>query len=216
MENVELAAKVLKNTEETKVEDLKSSSFEDIIKKCSMTFSSIYKLLLMDYLAKDNEKSEEKREKLAMQNRFLPIMHQLEVLHLLGTVKMSIVVKESIEQKLNNENVSDYEKFITVFLYADIKEEGYLKYIAQLIKNTKRTYINDMLLFKVVSYYYLRSKNKDTDTQLENLLGEIKVKSRKSHRKSYGKSEKAKFIEDFRRKRRVLTEDDDSDYQLDA
>jgi predicted MPP superfamily phosphohydrolase len=206
-----LAAKVLKNTEETKVEDLKGNSFESII-SCSMTFSSIYKMLLMNHLNKDNHHDEEKREKLLLQNRFLPIMHQLEVFYLLGTGKMSIVVREAIEKKIYDENISDYEKFINVFLYADLQEKDYMKYISQLIKNVKRTYIYDMLLFKVVSYYYLRSKNKTTDNQFENFLGDIRVRASKLDKLK----KKSDIIEDYRKRRKQMNDDEDNGYALDA
>lgn len=204
-----LAAKVLKNTEETKVENLKGDSFEDIL-VCSIAFAGLYKMLLTDQLekTKNAKKTEENNyEKLNILNRFMPLIHQLVTFSYIGTGKLGIVIRESIEKKLNDPAISDMEKFMTVFLYADLKEEDYHGYISKFVNNTKSTYILDMILFKVTSYYYLRSTSKKSDNFYENLISDIVLKSQGQNKRM-----KYEIIEKYRTKRiHKRNEDHDND-----
>jgi len=99
---------------------------------------------------------------------------------------------------LSRSDVSDFEKFMLVFLYADLKGKEYISYIPKLIKYTKRSYIRDMSLLKIVSYYFMRSNNKSLDHFYENMLGEIIVNS-----KGLKKELKGREIKRFRAKKSI-------------
>lgn len=53
-----------------------------------------------------------------------------------------------------------------------------------------------MTLFKLVSYYFLRSKNRHTDQLYENLIGDLILKAR-----GLPKRNKGKIIAEYRGKR---------------
>jgi predicted MPP superfamily phosphohydrolase len=196
-----LAMKVLKNSEEVHRDGLKTEALNQIIKN-SISFAVIYKLTLQKYL--DDQISEiDGDEQLAMTNRFLPLLHELMVFRHMGTLKLSGVIKEKMEKDLTS-NVSEFEKFITVFLYADLRGSKYIEYLKVFIKNIRKKYIYDMTFFKVVTYYLIRSKDVDTDNVYLNLVGDIFLKIRGGDSKT-----KSKVITAYKKKREEQTRDDD-------
>lgn len=68
------------------------------------------------------------------------------------------------------------------------------------IRNVHNNYLVDMTLFKVLSYYFLRSKTKEADKQYENLIGDLIV-----HAKGLSKVKKGKIIQNFRDRRKKET-----------
>lgn len=201
-----LAAKVLKNTEEITVENLKSEAFTKII-KCSMAFATIYKYILNKYLENKEEQGDgnKKDEQLEIIGRLLPLAHQVVIYQTLGTGKLSIVLQEKIEAILNDEKVSDFEKFLSVFIYADLKGKKSIDYINTLITVIKRKYIKDMIFMKLLEYYYRKDSTRIEDDHYKNLLGNLLTKDdgdsfrRDFHRKGkliakLEKSKKEKLI----------------------
>lgn len=170
-----LAAKVLKNTEEIKVENLKSEAFSKII-RCSIAFATIYKHLLTKYL-ENTSVDQMKNEQLNILSKILPVIHQVLVYQTLGTGKLTIVLQEKIEEILKDNSVSDFEKFLCVFIYADLKGKNRFEYISSLIKNIKRYYIKDMIFMKLQEYYFRRDTTKNEETYLKNLLGDLLIKN---------------------------------------
>jgi len=71
-----LAAYVLKNTEETKIENLKSDSFNYVL-SCAISHSILHKVLLIDYLSKSKKSGNEINEQLVKLEKFLPLVYQL-------------------------------------------------------------------------------------------------------------------------------------------
>lgn len=184
-----LTAKVLKNTEETDFENLKSNAFDSVI-TCSMAFVTLYKFLLKEHLRthKDNVP-----EYLTVINRLLPLAHQNATYSFMGTAKLLVVIQEKIEKEIRDERVSDLQKFLSVFLYADLKGKDYHKYIKLFMSTVKRSYMYDMVLLKILNYYYMRSSTKQTDSVYENLIADVIVDS-----KGKPKNEKGKIIHNYR------------------
>ena len=199
-----LTAKVLKNTEETEDGELKSNSYNDLL-TCSSAFATLYKILLKRYLERTEE---HKDEDLDVVYKVLPLAHQVITYSLVGTSKLSVVMKEDIQNKLytNPNKFTEFEKYLSVFIYSDLKGPGYLKYIDHLIKETKQSYINDMILFKLVTYFYFRSKTEAMDLEYLNLIGDLITKVRDDP-----KVKKSKIFEDYRMKRTKKLRSVDSD-----
>jgi len=188
-----LSSKVLKNTEETDVPDLKSSAYKQIV-ICSIAYSNLYKVMLLDYLKKNVENiSAENKEKYTLINKALPLLHQLVLHTTMGTAKLSQVIREKIDNDDKTLQISDFEKYISIFLYADIRGADYIHYIKRFIKTIKHQYIYDMTLFKIVSYYHLRSKTKDTDLLYEDMIAELITRSKK-----LGRGKKATIMLNYR------------------
>lgn len=193
-----LAAKVLRNTEETSIKDIKLNSYSAIIKS-SMTYAFLWKIYIDIYLAEHHKDDKFKiDEEVLIQRNVLPLIHELWLKSLLGTRKLSMVFKEKIELDNQDSNVSDFEKFISVFIYSDIKGKNQDKYINKFINIVKNPHLLDMTLFKLLSYYYLRSKSKESDNKYENMLSELIVNAR-----GQKKSRKGNIIKNFREQRKL-------------
>lgn len=191
-----LSAKVLKNTEETNVDKLKDNAYKDII-KCSMAFAVFYKYSLDRWLKdkSDNIKIEI-REQLELQQKILPLIHEIVLHFIMGTIKLSAVIRDKISSDFVSNEISEFERYLSVFLYADVKGKEYLEYIEKFVKTIKQSYIFDMTLFKLVAYYFLRSKSDESDQIYLNLISEIITRS-----KGLKKSDKGRIIEDYRNKK---------------
>lgn len=200
-----LSAKVLKNTEETSLAEVKDDAYKSIL-TCSMAYANCYKAFLEDYFSKHKGVIKtDQREFLVFLREMLPLAHQIILHVIMGTGKLSVVLREKIESDINNETVSDFEKFLSVFLYADIRGKNYLKYIAKLCHHITRPYMHDMVLFKLVSYYFLRSKNKTSDIEYENLIGDVIIRAKK-----LSKVKKGKIIDDYRQRKKKIGHDKDT------
>jgi len=199
-----LTAKVLKNSEEIEEEGLKGLAYNSIL-KTSMAYSSIYKYELEAFLDKNKDQLPfNLKEELTVKRNIVPWLLEVGLFMLMGTTKLNLIIKEKIESDIRNDSVSDYEKFISVFLYADLKGQDYMKHVKQFVKGIRRTYMLDMALFKVISYYLFRSKNKELDNTLENLIADIVMKS-----KNHSKDKKNTLKNNFRTKRTKHRQDTD-------
>lgn len=176
-----VSAKALKNSEEVEEVGLKEDSFKNIL-ECSMAFSNVYKFFLEKYLH-DNQESlpANASQELLIRRNIIPLINQAATYMLMGTSKLNVVIREKIEQDYKNEEISDYEKFMSVFLYADLRGADYIRFVEKFIKDIKRPYILDMALIKVVSYYFFRS-NAELDNHLENMIADILIRSKKFHK----------------------------------
>lgn len=193
-----LAAQVLRNTEETKIPDLKYQTYTSVL-RCSMAHAFIWKAFI-DKFIKDNESNPEFiiDEELKIQRDALPLIHELWLRMLLGTQKLSTVILEKINSDENDKKVSDFEKFLSVFLYSDIRGRDSFKILGEFVKAVKNPKLVDMTLFKLLGYYFLRSKSKEQDTIYENLIGDLLINAR-----GLNTQKKGEVIQHFRDKRNL-------------
>jgi len=189
-----LSARVLRNTEETEEEHLKSKSYQKVL-KCSLAYAFIYKIYLDNYLDEIAGK-EALSANLVITNSVLPLLHQIILHNLLGTGKLSVIIREKIEADLKDDQISELEKYMSIFIYADIGGHKFEKYIKEFVKSIKLHCIYDVTLFKLISYYFLRSKGKESDLYYENLIAETIVRS-----KGLKKVRKGRIMEDYRKKK---------------
>jgi len=203
---VSIAMRVLKNTEEIDDENLKSDSYKRIV-KCVMAFSSLYKLYMDELINKKTSTDSKLRENLIMAVNILPLLIESWMLEYLGTKKLEVIIREEIDAIISLKNITDLEKYLSVFIYTDLKGSDYIKYISKLIKESKRKYIYDMILFKIIYYYFIRSKEKEDDTIYLNLISDLLIKA-----KGYKKDKKDELMKQY--KNNKIKKLKDEDYQL--
>jgi predicted phosphodiesterase len=174
-----LAAKVLKNTEETTKANLKNNSYNSVL-HCSMAFANLWKYHIEKHIEENKENPDFKLDQeLDIQRQVLPLIHQLYLYFLLGTTKLSVVFRDKLEADEANKNVSDFERFISTFIYSDIRGPNSNDWIRKFIKKVRHPHLVDMTLFKLVSYYLFRSKTKEADQQYENMIGDLMINAKK-------------------------------------
>ncbi len=186
-----LTARVLKNTEETKIPGLKDEAYESVL-RCGATFGVLYKMYIEEYLSKKVGSGKKAEELFLVHRDVIPLIVQVILQLVMGTGKLSMVIRDKIVKDRSNSVVSEFERFISVFLYADIRGKDYRQYITEFAKSFKRYYIVYMTLFKVLTYYYFRANNADDDHFYESLLAELYI-----HSKGLNKVEKGKIMQQY-------------------
>jgi hypothetical protein len=106
--------------------------------------------------------------------RILPLIHQVVIFDWLGTQKLRPIILDKIEQDKNTLNISDFEKFLSVFIYSDIKGSDYPEIIEKFTKSTDFNYLKDLSYLKIMSYFHLRNNGKDLDSFYLKLMATIK------------------------------------------
>ncbi len=191
---LKLAAIVLKNSEDVDSFELKKSAYNNIITS-SIAFLMQYRDSLIYYYIKHKKEPLHfpKNIDFSLFIKILPLIHQVVVYNWLGTKKIRTVLVDKIENDKETVNISDFEKYLSVFIYSDIKGVDYPENIRQLVKNTKYRYIKDLAFLKIMSYYHLRSNDAKLDNFYLKLMAEIKCEI--GHIK---KRDKGKFIENVK------------------
>lgn len=208
-----LSAKALKNTEETRVAGLKDRCLKSVV-KASLAFAALYKHYLEQHIERMREEGKAVDEGLVFGKNIIPLVNELALFGMLGTTKLSAVIRDKMINDLSRRSVSDVEKFISVFLYADIKGKECEKHIKRLVKSIKHLYIFDMTLFKIVYYYFFRSKTKESDKMYENIIADLIVKAKGERKRVRGKvlekfRDKGKIMDEYRQKKSKVTSDND-------
>lgn len=198
-----LAANMLRNSEE--INNKKNKFFKDILTN-SLGFVCLYKILYSKSIQDKSKKLSNDQKKEAMLFvHCLPLLHEALLEDMMATTKLSIVYKEHIDEIINKKEISQLEKYCSVFLYADTKGENYLNYVGKLITQMKGSYISDMVYFKLLSYYFLRDDNKEIENKIESLLADVIT-----HENKASKFQKSKVIGNLRR-RKLLTNKNSND-----
>jgi len=174
-----LVSYVLKNSEEVRNVALKREAYNHIIKS-SISLLVLFKIRILDYVIKYKKNPEFLPENLGIGFflRILPIINQITLYDWLGTIKLEQIILEKIEMDKKDLSISEMEKFLSIFIYADIRAKKYLKIIKGFSKKVKKNYLKDLSFFKVLSYYYLRTQiNRELEKEYLNILGDLKVKA---------------------------------------
>ncbi len=175
---ISIALSVLKNSEEISDKELKNESFKKAL-ECVAIFACIYKAYLTE-VVKNKEKQKDKNaiEELKFSLRLLPLFVQEWLLEYVGTKKLETVIQNYFDA-LIKEKKTELEKFLVAFLFADLNGEKYHKKISTLIKSVKRKFVLDMILIKLVSYYFLRAKTEEDERVYLDLIAEVIIKAKR-------------------------------------
>lgn len=174
--NLTLVAKVLRNTEETENGNLKNEVYRDVITS-SIIYSIISKIVMDEYINELLEEEEDEDFKkflseLELTSRFIPLLNQELLSKLLSTAKLEIVIQEEVDKIIDIPYISELEKFIDIFILFEINNTKGLIYIEQLIKSSKKSYIRDLLLLKIMMLHR-QSESKHLDKVYEAMVGNI-------------------------------------------
>ena len=204
-----LVAKVLRNTEETEEENLKIDAFKAVLDS-SLVFLCLYKMMIINQVSKKIESmTEERQEETEIFIRFLPVVHETLLHEALTTAKLEMVISEHINDIIGKKNVSDLEKMISVFLYSDAKGKNYIKHLKSLVSNKKKKYSSDMILLKLVSYFFLRAEGESKENDFLNMIADIIMLAR-----DLPKSSKDKIIRSYKMKRKNYINENQLELQL--
>ncbi len=191
-----LVMNVFKNSEEITIPNLKYESYIKIL-KYSIAYCLLAKLVTTKKLAEEKNLPIERKKDLHFMLRFLPFLHQKLLYRNLDTVKILEIVKQKIDADLNDDTVSELEKYMSVFLYADIQLVKSKEEIKTFLHSSTRAYIHDACYMNLLDSYY-RSTSDDIDEFLINMIADLYFRVRPNIDKGINKGI---FIQDLRNKK---------------
>lgn len=181
-----LAMNVLRNSEEISKEGMKYDSYVKVLRH-SISYALLFHSLV-DYMVdrikkKHLEKSipEERLKDLNFVIHCLPMIHECMLKDNLSSFKLSEILQEKIkndEAYVNNGNanvLSEFERYLSVFLYCDVKGSKHKEFLKNFLASFSRMYIADACLFKLLEYYQV-SKDKKYDDFLLDKIADLYLK----------------------------------------
>lgn len=169
-----MAMNVLKNLESVREEGWKYKYYKDILK--AVICHAIYtKRIVIEEIKNDPEMNEWVDE-LNFFLRFFPSVYSEALNQNLGSYKMSEVIeKKIIEDTSGKVTVSEFEDFLSVFLYYDINARGKSKVLRDFIKRFKEQYMADACYIQLMKYY-MSSTSLTDDELYVDLLADLIIK----------------------------------------
>lgn len=193
-----LAMNVFKNSEEITIPGFKYECYVKIL-KYSIAYCLLAKLLTTKKLAEDKELPKERVKDLHIMLRFLPYLHQKLLSRNLDTVKILEIVKQKIDSDFDNQNISELEKYMSVFLYSDIKLKKGQEEIKKFLHSINRAYIFDACYMNLQDYFY-KSTSGEFDEFLINMIADLYFKARPNIDKGFNKGIFIQNLKDKKRK----------------
>lgn len=197
-----LAMNVLRNSEEITKEGLKFSSYVKVLRHSisyALLFHSIVTYMIERIKVKLQEKDipEERLKDLNFVIHCLPVIHECVLKDNLSSFKLSEILLDKIKEdigNLQNKNsnkdysLSEFERFLSVFLYCDVKGARHKEVLKDFLSSFNRMYIADACLLKLLEYYSL-SKDKEYDDFLIDSIANLylKIKGKGDRDKTKGK-----------------------------
>ncbi|MBI9042778.1 metallophosphoesterase [Lutibacter sp.] len=171
---------VLRNSEGVEDIKLKKDIYSSLI-KYTLVWTALYREHIIDYILKHNKLPPTLPTNISVQKMLvnLPLHIQSGMSKWLGTPKLAKVILSKIESdsKGNSFTKSDLESFFSVALYADIQGRDYPKYYKNLIKKLKNTPVRDYALYKLIYYYYRRTRDGSPNEELYlDMISDLKMK----------------------------------------
>ncbi|MBN1971551.1 MAG: metallophosphoesterase [Candidatus Delongbacteria bacterium] len=171
---LELAAKVLKNSENIKDPDLVNQSLDIIIKK-----SAKYGFYINSLIIREIEKNPDDFPLPPEMLFFMaPIINQLMLLGWLGTDFLEVPINKKIHKHLSSNNESEYELYLTAFLFADMKFQNHINILKSAIDKIDNKFILELCFLKIFLYYMMRPEGSSLLEPYEELMKKIIIKAR--------------------------------------
>jgi hypothetical protein len=196
---LKLACNVLKNSEDVDDFEAKKIAYQNTVIS-SISFLMQYRDSLIIHYIKFKKQPDHfpKNIDFHIFIRIIPLIHQVVIYNWLGTQKLRPVITDKIEKDKTTINISDFERFLSVFIYGDVKGGDYPQIIEKFVKSTKYNYLKDLSYLKIMSYYHLRKNGKELDRFYLKLMADIKQDI--GHLDKQNKSKFMKNLEDDKKK----------------
>jgi predicted MPP superfamily phosphohydrolase len=171
---------VLRNSEGVEDIKLKKEIYSSLI-KYTIIWTVLYREHIIDYILKNKKLPPTLPTNVSVQRTLvnLPLHVQTGMSKWIGTPKLAKVILSKIESDLKGKSFtkSDLELFFSVALYGDIQGKDYPKYYKKLIKQLKNTPVRDYTFYKLIKYYYRRTRDGSPNEDLYlDMISDLKMK----------------------------------------
>jgi len=182
-----IMSNVLRNSEGVEDRKLKKKTYDSLV-KYSMIYMVLYKQYLIDYVLKHEKLPPSVPYEITYDQMLknIPLFVQGGLSNHLKTAKLAPIVLDKIKEDKQGVSItdSDIEAFLSVALYSDIQGRDYPKHFKSLIKRLGGNIVRDYSFYKLIDYYYKRTKpgSPNEETYLD-LLAELRIRSQKLPRR---------------------------------
>ena len=174
---LKFASLIFRNLEDIDNQDTRYNALQNIITSSISLMLNTIKSLVYYYLKNNSTPNGfPKNIDFEVFIRLLPLLHQVMISDWIGTEKTKLLFKQKIDKHPLNLNLSEYEKFLDIFIYADVKGKDCFDLMKDFLIKNKYRYIRDLGVIKLILYYYMRSKSKESDGRYLNLISDIKMR----------------------------------------
>lgn len=169
-----MAMNVLKNLESVREDGWKSYYYK-LILKTVISHAIFTKKMVIEELKQQND-IEGRMDEMNFFLRFFPSIYSEALNQNLGSYKMSEVIGNKISADISNkEYVSEFEKFLSVFLYYDVNGSKKNSVLRDYIGRFKEQFIADACYIQLMKYY-MNSTNASEDKLYVDLLADLIIK----------------------------------------
>ena len=172
---LKLAANVLKNSEDVDDFEAKKIAYKNtLLSSISCMIQERDALIL--YYSKYKKKPDHLPKNLDFNLiiKVTPLIYQIVIYNWLGSQKLRPVITDKMDQDKLTLNISDFEKFLSIFIYSDIRGFEYPEKIEEYVKSAKYNYTKDLAFLKIMSYYHLRNNSEELNKKYLEMLYRIK------------------------------------------
>ncbi|MFN4246853.1 MAG: metallophosphoesterase [Flavipsychrobacter sp.] len=180
---LELTAKVLKNSENIKKPEYVNESLKLIINKAAKY--GVYQTAVTTFMLEDIKDLELPIPQ-SLILLMVPLANQTKLVDWMGTEFLEVPLEKLIQQYLaeRSGHYSEYQLYLTAFLYADMKFHDYTKYLDRCIDKITNKFVAELFFFKILMYYMFRPKNSALLEVFENQMVKLLVKAKRLSRKN--------------------------------
>lgn len=172
---LKLASNVLKNSEDVDDFDAKTQAYKNILlSSISCMIQERDSLLLFYTNFKKKPDHLPKNIDFNLFIKVIPLIYQVVIYNWLGSQKLRPVIIDKIEKDKHTINISEFEKYLSVFTYSDVRGHDYPEIVEAFINQAKHNYLKDLSFLKIMSYYHLRNNTEELNQRYLKLLYEIK------------------------------------------
>lgn len=177
-----ILATVLRNSEGVEDLDLKRRAYRDLL-KYSLIWSVLYQRYFINYVVTNRRYPANVPEELEFEQfiRNVPFHVQLGMSYYGGTNKLSKVVREKIHEDAGAKGSltgTEMEAFFSVMYYADVEGPEYDVELRKFVKKINNNLVRDYSLFKLLGYYFRRTKaGGENEQKYLGLISELKVRT---------------------------------------
>ena len=193
---LELASRILKNSENIKDPFYVNSSLDIIVNKAAKYGIYLQSIIAHNLANKDVDEMPLPPEFIIV---IAPILNQLMLLSWIGTEFLETPLELKIRKYLkeDSKSISQYELYLTGFIFTDMKLRDYIKIIDKIIEKVDNKFILELCFLKVFLYYMFRPVNSSLLPLFEKQMAELLVKSR-----GISKKRAKKYVEEVLRKKK--------------
>lgn len=179
---LELAARILKNSENIQNPEL-INKYLDVVIDRSAKFGIFVQAIILNNIEKHKNEIPFPAEALIV---LAPIINQDMLLKWLGTDFLELPIENKVKNYLKSKkgDFSEYELFLTLFVYFDLKLGEYLQYVEKAAEKIENLYIAELFYIKVVHHYAMRSNKSSLLPKLESIMVVLLTKLRNTSKKT--------------------------------